>query len=564
MEKMHMRMVAVYAVIAIMLTIGALRVFSISTGEAYTQAAQQNSSYSLTVTQGRGSIYDCNLQHLTNFQDGYKAAVTADPQTTTAFSKVLSDSQMQTMLDRIGEGKPFVQKVDEYIPGTKALFFPNVTRYREEDPLCPHIIGYVDSDGKGVEGIEAAYDDWLGKAQGKSKVTFSVNAVGEALAGVEPEVEDTMSNLNSGVMLTIDKDIQDIAQKAAKQYLEKGAVVVLDVRTGAVRASVSVSDFDPDNVQEALNDEDSPLLNRTTSAYNVGSVFKLVTAAAALENGISPSRTYDCTGSVDIYGVTFDCYHQRTHGLQNMEGALAQSCNAYYITLGQEIGAKKLLDMTVKMGFGSGVTLCDGIQSASGTLPTLDTLKMPAALANFSFGQGELMATPYQVASMVQCIASGGTLAKPYLVEGLVDSSGQLIEPTQQAQPVQVLSSETCDALRLMMAAPVEYGTGTGAKPTIGGVGGKTATAETGILVDGEFVNQTWFAGFFPYDNPQYAVAVLAEDSPKGSETSTPTFRAIADGVEQLMTQRGQSDPALQDAVAVPKASEQEDAPPQD
>lgn len=562
MEKMHMRMVAVYAVIAIMLTVGALRVFSISTGEAYTQAARQNGSYTLTVTQGRGSIYDCNLQHLTNFPDGYKAAVTADPQTTTAFSQVLSDDQMQTMLDRIGEGKPFVQKVEEYIPGTKALFFPNLTRYRQEDPLCPHIIGYVDGDGQGVEGIEAAYDDWLSKAQGKSKVTFSVNAVGETLAGVEPKVEDTMANVNSGVMLTIDRDIQDIAQKAAKQYLEKGAVVVLDVRTGAIRASVSLPDFDPDDVQDALSDEDAPLLNRTTSAYNVGSVFKLVTAAAALENGVSPDRIYDCTGSVDIHGVIFDCYHQRTHGIQNMEGALAQSCNAYYITLGQEIGAKKLLDMAVKMGFGSGITLCDGMQSAAGTLPAMDTLKMPAALANFSFGQGELMATPYQVASMVQCIASGGTLAKPYLVEGLVDSSGQLTEPTQQAEPVQVLSGETCDALRLMMAAPVEYGTGTGAKPTIGGAGGKTATAETGIMVDGKFVNQTWFAGYFPYDNPQYAVAVLAEDSPKGSETSTPTFRAIADGVWQLMRQRGRE--VQINTIAPSQDENQEGAVPQD
>ncbi|MCI8497288.1 MAG: penicillin-binding protein 2, partial [Clostridiales bacterium] len=393
---------------------------------------------------------------------------------------------------------------------------------------------YTDASGHGVSGLEKLYDNWLSEAEGSLKLTYAVSALGRPLAGEDPEITDTRLSSIQGVQLTIDSRIQKIAEQAAEKYLTQGAVVVMEVPNGKIRASVSVPDFSPVNLEDALTDPLEPMVNRAFSSYNVGSIFKPVTAAAALELGVSPSQSYECTGSVDVSGVVFHCNNLNGHGVLNMEEALAHSCNCYFIHLAQDIGASALWNMADRMGFGHPLSLCEGLSVDEGVLPTLSALQSPAALANLAFGQGELMASPVQMAAVFCAIAADGQMPRPSVVEGLIDENGRLPDDALPYQSATVMSPQNAAMLRSLLDAPLEYGTAVPAAPENVAAGGKTATAETGIIRDGKSIVQTWFAGFFPYNEPKYVVVVFAEASPSGSRTSSPVFKEIAEKITEL------------------------------
>ncbi len=159
--------------------------------------------------------------------------------------------------------------------------------------------------------------------------------------GAPQEVQEVMAA--PAVVLTLDKEIQSIAQSAAKRWIDKGAVVVMDVRSGDLLAVVSLPDFDPNNLQKH-GPKGFPFLQPCfPREYNVGSTFKLVTASTALEQGISRFRTFDCTGAVEVEDVTFHCHKLSGHGVLDMQGAMEWSCNPYFITLGQMAGGENIL-----------------------------------------------------------------------------------------------------------------------------------------------------------------------------------------------------------------------------
>ncbi len=531
MSKLHKRVVTLYAVTAVFFMMVLLRVFTVSSGTQFAEAAQQNSTLSLQIPESRGIFYDCNGEPLVGGQDGYLAAVSPEPEAATALADVLGPQEMDNVLDRMGEGKPFLLKIPTSVSAPGLVLFPSYSRY-EDGQTVNHLLGYTDNTRQqGLSGLEKAYDSFLTGALPGGKIVYSVNALGRPLSGISPQVENTRTELKKGIKLTLDKDIQSIAQKAADEYIPSGAVVVLEVPTGKIRASVSTPSFTMDTLADAMNSQDAPLVNRALQNYNVGSSFKLVTAAAALEAGYTIEWEHECTGSVDVAGVVFHCYNNNTHGNLTMEGALAKSCNTYFISLAREIGYEPILSMAKRLGFGSSLQLCSGISTPQGVLPTENVLASPAAVANFAFGQGDLLATPMQMASLVNCIASDGILTTPSLVECFIEEDG---EETQVAQVdgLQAVSPDIARTLQKMMAAPLSYGTATTAMPDSGGAGGKTATAQTGIFnEEGEPVNQSWFVGYFPYENPQYAVAILAEDTIQGSKTTNPAFKYIADHV---------------------------------
>lgn len=531
MSKLHKRVVTLYAVTAVFFMMVLLRVFTVSSGTQFAEAAQQNSTLSLQIPESRGIFYDCNGEPLIGGQDGYLAAVSPEPEAATALADVLGPQEMDNVLDRMGEGKPFLLKIPTSVSAPGLVLFPSYSRY-EDGQTVNHLLGYTDNTRQqGLSGLEKAYDSFLTGALPGGKIVYSVNALGRPLSGISPQVENTRTELKKGIKLTLDKDIQSIAQKAADEYIPSGAVVVLEVPTGKIRASVSTPSFTMDTLADAMNSQDAPLVNRALQNYNVGSSFKLVTAAAALEAGYTIEWEHECTGSVDVAGVVFHCYNNNTHGNLTMEGALAKSCNTYFISLAREIGYEPILSMAKRLGFGSSLQLCSGISTPQGVLPTENVLASPAAVANFAFGQGDLLATPMQMASLVNCIASDGILTTPSLVECFIEEDG---EETQVAQVdgLQAVSPDIARTLQKMMAAPLSYGTATTAMPDSGGAGGKTATAQTGIFnEEGEPVNQSWFVGYFPYENPQYAVAILAEDTIQGSKTTNPAFKYIADHV---------------------------------
>ncbi len=531
---MAKRAVVLFGCVTTALFLCILSVYRVSDGTGLAQAAARQQKYVLTVASTRGTIYDCNGNALTG--TGKKetvAAVVPGIEADAALNRTLPADRMKEVLPLLEEGKPFTLKLPQAVSCEGIRVFSVAGRYSYPQPAA-HILGSLDGSGKGTSGIEKAFDRQLSAGQGRIVVSYPVDAMNRILPGEKETVTDTTARQKSGVVLTLDSRIQSLAERAADRYLDRGAVVVLEVPSGKIRAMVSRPDFSPDDVASVLKDEDSPLLNRATSAYSVGSVFKLAAAAAALESGISPGETYTCTGGIEVDGTVFHCFNSESHGTETMKEAIARSCNTYFVHLMQKVPQEKFLQTARSLGFGQSFEIAPGVVSAAGVLPKPESLKIPRALANFSFGQGELTATPLQIAGMVNAIAADGRFTQPYLYEGLVDEAMEFTEKARQPGGQQVLQPRTARLLREFMQASVEGGTGKKGKPAHGGAGAKTATAQTGKYVDGKEQVQSWYAGFYPYQNPKYAVVVFAEGGDGGGTTCGPAFRDIADGLYGL------------------------------
>lgn len=508
-----------------------LAIFNLSNGTELAQAAAQQQTCKITVASTRGTIYDCNRNALTgDGGDEYAASVVPGIETTAALSRIFPSSEMQSVYAMLTAGRPFTLMLPKKISVPGIDLFTLKKRYSDHQ-LAVHALGYLDGSGSGAAGVEKAFDKQLSGNQGKITVSYPVDAMNRVLSQQQKTISDTSGLQNSGVVLTLDKSIQTLAEQSAERYLKKGAVVVLEVPTGKIRAMVSLPTFSPNHVASVLNSSDSPLLNRATSAYNVGSVFKLAAAASALEYGISPNESFTCTGSIEVDKEIFHCFDGEKHGKENMKQAVANSCNTYFVHLMQKVPQANFLLMAQLMGFGRSFQIAPGMDSDPGVLPDLKSLSIPRALANFSFGQGDLTATPLQIAAMVNTVASGGKFTQPYLYEGLVNDKKQFTQKAQPQQSTQVMSVKTAELLQDFMKASIDVGTSRKGKPDFGTAGAKTATAQTGKFVNGVEMVESWFAGFYPYDNPKYVIVVFAEGGDGGGTTCGPVFRDIADGL---------------------------------
>lgn len=528
---MGKRTAVFFAVMMMCMFLTILRIFDISSGAGLAQTAQQQHSYILDAVSTRGTIYDRNFNALTGMasgEDEYIAAVVPGTESTAALDKILPASKMKSIYSVLEEGRPFVLKLPKKIQAAGIDVFTVKKRYSDTQPAA-HIIGYLDGTGKGTSGVEKAFNKQLSENQGRITVTYQVDALNRALAGEQEKISDTSYLKNCGVVLTLDKTVQSIAEKTADKYIAKGAVVIAQVPSCKLLAVVSRPNFSPDNVSSVLKSNDSPLLNRALSAYSVGSVFKLVSAAAALECGISPEYEYTCTGSIDVDGQAFHCFNGIAHGKENMKEAITNSCNTYFINLMQHVPQSKFLQTAQSLGFGCQYEIASGITSCAGTLPSLEKLSVPRALANFSFGQGELTATPLQITAMVNSIASGGKFSKPSLYEGIVNEKLEYTQKAVQQPYTQAISDRTAQLLREFMQASIEQGTSKKGKPEHGGAGAKTATAQTGKFINNVEINQTWFTGFYPYENPKYVITVFNEGGSGGGSACGPAFKQIAD-----------------------------------
>ena len=506
-----------------------LRVYSIASGPQLAETAQQQSTYRLELAQTRGTFYDCAMRPLTGEEQSVVAAVAPVTEAAAALAEILPSGGMAEVYPMLTKGVPFSLSLPELCASSPGIDVFQIDKRYQDQQTAACVLGYLNGDGTGAAGLERAFNEYLTEDAGEIAVSYKVDATGRILSGEGRRIDDTYYKKQRGVVLTIDKQIQQKAEELAGKYLKKGAVVVLEVPSGAIRAMVSVPTFSPNDVAASLTSEDSPMMNRALSAYNVGSVFKLVSAAAALENGHSPDEVYECNGGIPVTGSLFRCFNGIAHGEVDMKEAIAQSCNAYFIHLMQSVPASAFLDMAEKLGFGRSVVLAPDYASAPGTLPDSEELQNARALANFSFGQGSLTATPLQIAGLINAVASGGRYSEPYLVEALVDSSGNLTYQRESQEGTQAFGDETARLLQEFMEASVDHGTGEKGEPRIGGAGAKTGTAQTGVFRDGEEIEQSWYAGFYPYGDPKYVIVVFGEDGEGGGSTCAPVFRELAD-----------------------------------
>ncbi len=494
------------------------------------QVAAGQNSYAVSVVSLRGAIYDTELQPLVNSEKVYRAAAAPDEALLPILRSAMDEKRYQALLDIFTSRKPTAITLNGPVPIANGLRLFHVPQRYGSRLLAPHLIGYLNNDDSaGIAGMEKAYDNLLQSNGGQIQVSFAVDGTGACLQGVEPVVTDTTKNAENGLVLTINKTIQQIVEDTTPSHLTKGAVVVMDPTDGAILALASFPSFQPATVAESISKDDGALINRAFSLYDCGSVFKIVTAAAALENGVSTDLSFACAGGMDVGATRFHCHHRLGHQWLSFNSAFAQSCNLYFIQLAQQIGAEKLYSMMERLGFLKPANLAWGIGSNACVTPTLGELQQtPAALANLSFGQGKLLVSPVHVAQMTAAIANGGTLFPAYVVKGTYDENAGLIE-AEKGRGERVLSSETVSKIRKMMELVVSEGTGRMAAPTACTAAGKTGTAETGQLTaDGAPVVQSWFTGYIPAEDPQYVITILAEDAQSTDASATQLFCEIS------------------------------------
>ncbi|OPZ79142.1 MAG: Penicillin-binding protein A [Actinobacteria bacterium ADurb.Bin444] len=325
------------------------------------------------------------------------------------------------------------------------------------------------------------------------------------------------------LILTVDSQVQAAAVEALGA--RPGAVVALDPRTGAVLAWTSYPRYDPNNLEgqwdALIADPGKPLFDRATSGlYPPGSVFKVVTGAAALQEGkVKPETRFDDTGGFVAGGYKVVNFDGRVFGEHDFAQAMISSVNTTFAKVGVDLGAAILAQYA--SAFGLGEPLPWNLGGRTGSFP--DPAKMDTAhVAQVSYGQGELLVSPFGMALVASGIANGGQIMMPHVVEEVRDYRQTVIARTQPRVWRRAVSAETARQITELMVRVVEEGTGTNAAIRNVKVAGKTGTAEVG---NGEA--HAWFICFAPADDPQVAVAVIVENGGSGGGVAAPVAKHV-------------------------------------
>ncbi len=521
----------VYSLVAILLGGIAVRLGYIARSQPARVTSSQN-RWTVTVADTRGTIYDTNLLPLVNETHEYRAALIPSERLLKHVGDATTTQRLEELRNQLAKGVPATVRLTKSVGFAEGMQLFSVPVRYSERLLAPHILGYLDAGGtSGLTGIEAAFNELLEQYSGHASASFGVDGRGGLLYGVSPESVDTTDNSVGGVVLTLDKDLQAITEDIASKYLTKGAVVVTQPYSGEILALASFPSFQPQTIAQSISEDNGALLNRALSLYDCGSVFKIITTAAALECGISVQKTFACDGYLEVDGTRFHCHNRLGHGMLDMSEAFAQSCNLYYIQLAQLIGADALLNMSEKFGLDESTALADSLSAPAALLPDISMIRSSrAALANLSFGQGYLMASPLHYSQIINTIINNGVMPSLTLIKGFLDEHRSYTS-AEKGSSQEVISLTTAVILREMMVKTVTSGTGQAAAPNSCSAAGKTGTAETGQLIDGNRVVQSWFVGYFPAESPRYAVCVLAEDSTGTNAKATEVFNALAEEI---------------------------------
>ena len=409
-------------------------------------------------------------------------------------------------------------------------------RYYPYGSFASSVLGFVGDDNQGLGGIEAYYDEELTGTNGR------IITVKDSMGNKLPTDYETSVDAVDGnsLVLTLNQTIQYYLEKGLRSTMEeyqcKGAYgIVMDCNTGAVLAMSSLPDYDCNSPYEltyskVINDIDkitdkdekaeaqSLAIQNQWRNFNVsdtyvpGSVFKTFMACAGLEEGVvSLDTSYTCTGSIQVVDRVMRCHYHPGHGTQNLTQGLMNSCNPFFITIGQKLGAHNYYKYFDAFGFTqrTGIDLPGEAISQYYTEDQYTTVVLSSA----SFGQTNSL-TPIQVCSGLCAIANGGTLLKPYIVSEIKDANGNTVKKTETTEVRRVISEDTSEKVRTMMKAVVDEGTGKNAYVAGYSVGGKTGTStKLGEFEDGERTKYIIsFGAIAPSDDPQIALLIILDE----------------------------------------------------
>jgi penicillin-binding protein 2 len=413
-------------------------------------------------------------------------------------------------------------------------------RIYPNDSLAAHILGYtgreaplsvrpienrdlIFSESEGKEGIEQSFDSELRGQQGVLHMTFDPdgNKMSERIA--RPPVP------GYNVILSLDQDLQKLAEETLAANCDRGAMVILDPNTGEILAMASHPSFNPNEfvpvvpkaVFEAYsNAEGAPLYPRAfRSAYPPGSTFKTFVGLAALETGlITPKTQLSCPTSITVGDHTFSNWKKVPAGSLTFVEAMEQSCNTWFYQAGLKIGAPPIIEYTHRLGLGrrTGIPLR---AETSGNIPTDEYMLRvhrreikKGDVANMSIGQGDILISPLQMAQAMGVLATGGRFHQTRLVKQVQTIDNKVIAAYPDRIRDEIPMTEEINAtLRKALVEVTEGGQGTGHRAAVKGiqVAGKTGTAQWGPTSKQR--TAAWFAGYLPADNPQYAFAAVYE-----------------------------------------------------
>lgn len=433
--------------------------------------------------------------------------------------------------------------------GTIIGINPDVKRYYPYSSLASTVIGFTGTDGVGLAGLEYYYDELLTGESGRTITAIDGNM------SQMPNQYETIYAAKEGasLVLTLDIYIQYILEDVLSEAMETTKAeniygIVMDVDTGAILGMVSLPDYDLNNpyviksetlqkeyeeqltanYEDATGDEPTEPKSKSyyqnlqwrnravSNTYEPGSVFKIITASAALEEGTANLNTsYYCSGSIDYATRTIHCWKLEGHGSETFVDLLKNSCNPFAVTLAGELGTDRYYDYFEAFGF----TEKTGLDLPGETTPREGVLYMSrdnfsqSDLASYSFGQS-FQVSPIQMITAVAAVANGGKLMTPYIVDKVIDADGKTVSETEPTVKRQVISEKTASIVRDAMEQVVSTGTGKNAYVAGYHVAGKTGTSEK-LTEEEEDVYIASFCGFAPAYDPEIAVIIIV-DEPEG------------------------------------------------
>lgn len=541
-------------------------------GEEYQSKASEQQLYDSLVTAPRGNIYDRNMNLLATSATAWTVYVMPN-----SINKLKDGQQAQKVREVIISGlseilgldtaeiekkvnqtsyyviikkkieKETADKVREFISKNKDIELTRfigldetTKRYYPNDSLASCVLGFVGDDNQGLAGLESYYDNELTGVAGR--VVAAKNAKGTDMPFTYEKVEEAKQG--NSLVSTLDSYVQYVCEKyldaavEENNIAERGAVIAMNVNTGAILGMAISGDFNPNSpftlsaadeskIEAAPEEEKSALrkelLNRqwrnkaVSDTYEPGSVFKIFTASTALEEGlINTNSSFTCNYTFVVAGNAYHCHHAGGHGTQSLPQAISNSCNPAFIQIGQLIGGK----LFSKYFKAFGMTEKTGIDLPGEALPTYHKEEKmgPTELASSSFGQ-TFNVTPIQMITLAAAAVNGGYLVQPHIVDRIVDSEGKIVEVKSTEYKRQVISKGTSETMRTLLEFVVQNGAKNG---IVAGyrVGGKTGTSQKMVKIV-ETGNRGFYIGSYvgivPINDPQIAIYVMLDEPTGGS-----------------------------------------------
>lgn len=568
-ETMFKRVVGVMVIIflAFFLCIGSLVVTQLVKGEYYKQMAESQQLSDTKIPAHRGVIYDRNMSVLAQSATSWRVYIVPaeieDEETreiiVSELSKILGvdEEDIRAKTNRSSNYETIKSKVDsEAKASVEALIrsadykkynlieiigiSQDAKRYYPNSTLASTIIGFTGTDDQGLEGLESFYDKYLTGVAGR--VITAVNGV----QGEMPNSYETIIDPQQGysLVLTIDETLQYYLEKhledAMKETVSKGAYgIMMDVKTGAILAMSAKPDYDLNSPWSVVDSATMEQINQLEEAdraaalsaaineqwrnsaiadtYQPGSVFKIITAAAAMEHGlVGLDDQFSCPGYKIVAGRRINCHKLVGHGDESFVQGLMNSCNPVFIEVGLRLGVDTFMDYFDAFGLNDRTGIDLPGEASSITHEKLGVSMGVSELASCSFGQ-TFQVTPIQMITAVASVANGGKLMQPYIVQSIIDENGNTVSTTEPTVKNQVISKETASTLCSMLEKVVSEGGGKNAYVPGYRIAGKTGTSEkVGESGEGEKMKYiASFVGFAPADDPEVILLVIL-DEPSG------------------------------------------------